>query len=168
MDERSLTSQAQRRRRGKQAQEPTPLAVRCSAELGAPPRNAGRPEELASARSPWPKRTSVCLERPEGATSCRREAVNRAGDAPHQRTPSRNDPPRMATCRKANPTATEDAPKPRPRNHWGKPRAPNGPKLSDRGWRRKSPNTKKAPPPASVRWSAWLGGADLVTAASRP
>ena len=34
---------------------------------------------------------------------------------------------------------------------------PNELKLSDRGWRRKSRNTEKTPPPASVRWSAWLG-----------
>ena len=34
---------------------------------------------------------------------------------------------------------------------------PNELKLSDRGWPRKTRNTQKAPPPASVRWSAWLG-----------
>ena len=35
---------------------------------------------------------------------------------------------------------------------------PNGLKLSDGGWRRKGWNSEKAPPPASVRWSALLGG----------
>ena len=34
---------------------------------------------------------------------------------------------------------------------------PNESKLSDGGWRSKTWNTKKSRPPASVRWSAWLG-----------
>ena len=34
---------------------------------------------------------------------------------------------------------------------------PNALKLSDGGWRRKTWDTEKAPPPASVRWSALLG-----------
>ena len=34
---------------------------------------------------------------------------------------------------------------------------PNGPKLSDGGWRRKTWSAEKAPTPASVRWSALLG-----------
>ncbi len=32
---------------------------------------------------------------------------------------------------------------------------PNGLKLSDRGWREKTWNTRKSPSPASVRWSAF-------------
>ena len=43
-----------------------------------------------------------------------------------------------------------------------RPKSPNELKLSDGGWRRKSLNTEKAPPPASVRWSALLGGAGRV------
>ena len=35
---------------------------------------------------------------------------------------------------------------------------PNELKLSDRGWPRKGWNTERSRPPASVRWSAWLGG----------
>ena len=35
--------------------------------------------------------------------------------------------------------------------------APNELKLSDRGWRSQAPPTEKTRPPASVRWSAWLG-----------
>jgi hypothetical protein len=35
--------------------------------------------------------------------------------------------------------------------------SPNGPKLSDGGWRCKSWNTEKTRPPDSVRWSALLG-----------
>ena len=41
---------------------------------------------------------------------------------------------------------------------------PNGPKLSDRPWRRKAKNTEKARPPWPVRWSAWLGGGPWETA----
>ena len=37
-------------------------------------------------------------------------------------------------------------------------RAPsNASKLSDRGWRGKTWNAGESPPPAAVRWSAWLG-----------
>ena len=36
-------------------------------------------------------------------------------------------------------------------------KAPNGPKLSDGGWRSQAPNSGQTRPPASVRWSAWLG-----------
>ena len=48
------------------------------------------------------------------------------------------------------------------RNHrlrlgWMERMMPNESKLSDGGWRRKTRDTEKTPPPASVRWSAWLG-----------
>ena len=39
---------------------------------------------------------------------------------------------------------------------------PNELKLSDRGWRGQTWNTKKSPSPVSVRWSAWLGRGVLV------
>src|SRR5207244_2039994 len=38
----------------------------------------------------------------------------------------------------------------------------NAPKLSDRGWRGQAWSTKKGRPPASVRWSAWLGGGSFL------
>ncbi len=44
---------------------------------------------------------------------------------------------------------------------WTIKRVSNESKLSDGGWRRKSRNPEKAPPPASVRWSAWLGRDDV-------
>ena len=50
----------------------------------------------------------------------------------------------------------------RHRKHPGKDSGPNGLKLSDGGWRRKAQNTEKTPPPASVRWSAWLGAVESV------
>ena len=50
-------------------------------------------------------------------------------------------------------TWTDSPPEPSP----GKACWPNELKLSDRGWPRKAPNAGKTHPPASVRWSAWLG-----------
>ena len=40
---------------------------------------------------------------------------------------------------------------------------PNGLKLSDGGWRRKTWTAEKTPQPASVRWSAWLARAYRAT-----
>ena len=39
---------------------------------------------------------------------------------------------------------------------------PNASKLSDGGWRCKTRNTEKSRSPASVRWSALLGGAGVA------
>ena len=43
-------------------------------------------------------------------------------------------------------------------NPLGRIAGPNGLKLSDGGWRRRTWDARKSRPPASVRWSAWLGG----------
>ncbi len=40
---------------------------------------------------------------------------------------------------------------------------PNGLKLSDSGWRGQARSTGKGRPPASVRWSAWLGTGPLTS-----
>src|SRR5213079_2808361 len=45
---------------------------------------------------------------------------------------------------------------------------PNAPKLSDRGWRGQAWSTKKGRPPASVRWSAWLGGGSFLALVMLP
>ena len=44
-----------------------------------------------------------------------------------------------------------------PRKGGERREPPNGLKLSDGGWRRKSRRREKSRPPASVRWSALLG-----------
>src|SRR5438034_5657227 len=41
-------------------------------------------------------------------------------------------------------------------------------KLSDRGWRGQAWGTKKGRPPASVRWSAWLGGGSFLALVMLP
>jgi hypothetical protein len=46
--------------------------------------------------------------------------------------------------------------------HGGRSLSPNGPKLSDGGWRSQAWSTGKSRPPASVRWSALLGGAGVA------
>ena len=45
---------------------------------------------------------------------------------------------------------------------------PNALKLSDGGWRRKTWIAKKTPSPASVRWSALLGGAGGGESGEKP
>src|SRR6202012_622259 len=42
-------------------------------------------------------------------------------------------------------------------HHHVRAESPNASKLSDRGWRKQAQSTRKSLPPASVRWSAWLG-----------
>ena len=45
---------------------------------------------------------------------------------------------------------------------------PDEAKLSDRGWRGQAQRSEEAPPPASVRWSAWLGLRGVLALTTEP
>ena len=77
----------------------------------------------------------------------RQEGTVRAGTGVAWREHGTGSPPATKGTGTGSPSKTPTA-----RSCW-----PNELKLSDGGWRRKGRNTEKAPPPASVRWSALLG-----------
>ena len=141
---------------------PPPASVRWSALLGA---------GLAEAETRFWNRLKGGLRRGNDGR-CRRESSPEAGTpSPEGRESARTDgktgkhSDARERCRRSGKTGTEGTaglaePKCiRRAQEKCRRKSPNGLKLSDRGWRSKAWKQEKSRPPASVRWSAWLGTA---------
>ena len=115
------------------------MAVRWSAWLGSPP-----------TEGPLDRRKNPRGLRRGNDGRCRRERVNEAGEEPEGQPPTRSG-------LNGNGHDLANGNRRAARQQRTKDSGPNGPNLSDRGWRSQASRSEESSPLASVRWSAWLG-----------